>query len=226
MGSTLSRDEARAYYDWFGSKQDTQAFYEDPATRDLIAHAEFESAKAVFELGCGTGRFAAELLSSHLPPEARYAGCDLSATMVGLARDRLAKFGGRAEVQQTDGAPRLVGTDGSFDRFVSNFVLDLLPREDAETMLREAHRLLADDGRLCLVSLTHGVTNLSHAVTWVWTRLYRARPSLVGGCRPIELCELLPEGDWRIAYRHVVVSFGIPSEVVVAHKLSPDSGGR
>ena len=36
----LSSDEARAFYDRFGARQDSQAFYEDPATRDLIVHAE------------------------------------------------------------------------------------------------------------------------------------------------------------------------------------------
>jgi len=37
----LTSSEARAYYDKFGKKQDTQGFYEDPALDDLIAHAGF-----------------------------------------------------------------------------------------------------------------------------------------------------------------------------------------
>lgn len=43
----------------------------------------FETATHVFELGCGTGRFAERLLERHLPATARYKGIDLGPTMVG-----------------------------------------------------------------------------------------------------------------------------------------------
>jgi hypothetical protein len=35
----LTRKQTKAFYDRFGSKQDKQAFYEDPATRVLIEQA-------------------------------------------------------------------------------------------------------------------------------------------------------------------------------------------
>jgi hypothetical protein len=38
----------------------------------LIAHVGFGEAHAVFEFGCGTARFAEELLADHLPPDSRY----------------------------------------------------------------------------------------------------------------------------------------------------------
>jgi hypothetical protein len=41
-------------------------------------------------------------------------------------------------------------------------------------------------------------------------------PYLVGGCRPIELLNFLPEGDWKIRHRRRLAPFGVPSEVVVA----------
>lgn len=212
----LSRAQARAFYDRFGAKQDSQGFYEDPATRHLLAHADFGAAERVFEFGCGTGRFAAALLAEHLPATARYTGCDLSATMVGLARDRLRPFGERAAVLHTDGAPALPVADGSTDRFVSNYVVDLLPPAEIAALLREAHRALSASGRLCLASLTHGTTPLSRAVAWAWARAHRLRPSLVGGCRPIELLDFLPADDWEVTHRSVVVAFGVPSEVAVA----------
>ncbi len=68
----LSHQQATAFYDRLGTKQDWQAFYEVPATANLIAHAAFEEAQSVFECGCGTGAFAERLLSRHLPPQARY----------------------------------------------------------------------------------------------------------------------------------------------------------
>lgn len=120
----LTREKVRTFYDRFGALQDRQAFYEDIATRDLIAHANFEEAKTVFEFGCGTGRFAADLVGHRLAEKSSYTGCDLSATMVGIARGRLAQFGACAQVQLTDGTLHLAASDATFDRFVSNYVLD------------------------------------------------------------------------------------------------------
>ena len=214
----LTRADARAFYDRFGSKQDGQAFYEDAAVQDLVAHAEFEKAAAVFEFGCGTGRFAERLLATHLSPTAAYLGCDISTTMIGLARTRLARFGDRADVRLTDGAPRFDAADATCDRVVSNYVLDLLAPDDIAGVVSEAHRVLTPEGRLCLTSLTRGTTSLSGAVTWVWTRVHHWRPQLVGGCRPLALRDYLPAQDWRLAHRNVVVAYGIPSEIVVAQK--------
>lgn len=214
----LTREQIRNFYDRFGSLQDRQGFYEDVATRGLMAHAGFEQAKAVFEFGCGTGRFAADLLSHRLAETATYTGCDLSATMVGIARGRLAQFGVRAQVQQTDGTFNIAASEATFDRFVSNYVLDLLPSDDIGVLIAEALRVLTSDGRLCLVSGTHGVTPLSRFVSSAWAYVHRWRPGLVGGCRPIELLDFLDQRHWQVEYRNVVIGFGIPSEVVIARK--------
>jgi ubiquinone/menaquinone biosynthesis C-methylase UbiE len=214
----LTRAQARAFYDRFGSKQDGQAFYEDAAVQDLLAHAEFEKANAVFEFGCGTGRFAEALFTRHLPVAARYVGCDVSTTMVDLARQRLSRFAARADVRLTDGAPRIDAPDATFDRFVSNYVLDLLPLDDIACVLSEAHRVLTPGGLLCLVGLTRGTTFTSRLVSWLWARIHRLRPQLVGGCRPLALRSFLPDEQWRVVCHHVVVAYGIPSETVVAER--------
>src|SRR5260370_38888685 len=46
----LTHGQARAFYDWMGAKQDWQAFYEERAAQDLVAHAVFENSQAGF--GC------------------------------------------------------------------------------------------------------------------------------------------------------------------------------
>ena len=219
VSRVLSREQARAFYDRFGAKQDTQHFYEDPATRDLVAHADLKSAEHVFEFGCGTGRFAHDILSHHLPPGASYRGVDLSSTMVRLARERLTPFGERAKLEQSDGSSWIHAPDASLDRLISNYVLDLLSEEDMRLFVADAHRVLKPEGRLCLVSLTWGSTPLSRLVTWGWVRIHALRPSLVGGCRPIELLALLPDTSWRIEHRNVLTPFGVPSEIVIAAKL-------
>ena len=77
----LTHQQAISFYNRLGAKQDWQAFFEAPATRELIVHASFETAQFVFEFGCGTGAFAEQVLAHHLPQEATYLAVDGSATM-------------------------------------------------------------------------------------------------------------------------------------------------
>lgn len=216
---TLSHEEARRIYDFIGSKQDSQAFYEDVATRDLVRHGEFATARAVFEFGCGTGRFAKTLLAEHLGAKARYVAVDVSPKMVALARQKLSEFGDRARVVLSDGNPRTSEPAASFDRFVSNYVLDLLSEEDIRSVVAEAHRLLRPGGLLCLASLAPGKDVLSRAVMAVWSFLHGLNPKLVGGCRPIDLLPFLSDNRWKLRHRQGFAPYGLPSEAVIAERV-------
>jgi ubiquinone/menaquinone biosynthesis C-methylase UbiE len=212
----LSHGEAARFYDLLGAGLDTQAFYETAALDDLIAHLELESCQSVLEFGCGTGRLAAELFEKHLPPDAAYLGLDVSATMVRLARARLAAFGGRAEIRLSDGAPHIEAADADFDRFISTYVLDLLSDDDIRAVLKEAQRVLRSDGLLGLVSLTTGPRPISRMVSTAWRGLHHLSPWLVGGCRPITIRSFVSDAEWQITHANIVVRFGIPSEILVA----------
>lgn len=216
---TLTHDQARAFYDRFGAKQDWQRFYEDPAVRVLLREGGFESATSVVEFGCGTGRLAERLLQDYLPPAATYLAADVSATMVGLAERRLAPFGNRARVVRTTGESRLDEPETSSDRFIATYVLDLLSEDDIAAVLAEAHRLLRPGGRVGLVSLTHGATAAARLIERMWVAVHRAHPSWVGGCRPVALRAFLDD-RWRVAHQEVVTSLAMSSEVVVAERMS------
>jgi SAM-dependent methyltransferase len=215
---TLSRKQARRVYDRIGALQDTQAFYEDRAVRILLEHGDFASALRVFEFGCGTGRFALRLLSDHLPAAARYRGVDQSPKMVELARRRLAPYASRADVVLSDGSPPTAEPAGYYDRFVSNYVLDLLSEADIAAVVREAHRILAPSGLLCLSGLSTGGGPLSRLVARAWGRVHSLRPALLGGCRPLDLVAWLPAADWRVRHRARLAPFGVPCEAVVAER--------
>ena len=213
---TLTTAEARAFYDRFGHRQDWSAIYEDPAVHALIAHGDFERSRRLCELGCGTGRLAAHLLGERLPAEATYLGLEVSSTMATLARRRLAPFGPRARVELTDGAMHLPVSDGSCDRVLSSYVLDLLAEPAIDTFLDEAHRVLAPGGRLCLTSLTFGRGPLSRALAGAWMAVHRRRPALVGGCRPLALRPRLDDGRWELHHHEIRCTLGLCSEVLVA----------
>jgi ubiquinone/menaquinone biosynthesis C-methylase UbiE len=221
--ATLSHAAARALYDRIGRWQDTQRFYEDEATGDLIVHADLHRAQSVFEFGVGTGRLAARLLHDYLPGTARYFGIDISATMVTLAQERLAPWKDRATVEQSDGSPHIHAPDGTFDRFVSTYVFDLLSSEDIAAGLVEARRVLLPEGLLCLVSATHGRTPAQRLVMGLAGRLHALSPKLVGGCRAIDLSSVLDRVSWRVIHRAVVSKWAIPSEVLVASRVGEGS---
>ena len=208
-------DQARAFYDRFGRKQDWQRFYEDPAIGLLIEHAAFDQAHRIFEFGCGTGRFAQRLLRDVVPAHCSYLGMDVSGTMVDIARQRLEPWSRRAEVRRSDGSARLEEPDRSVDRFVSNYVFDLLGPEQINSVLTQAHRVLVPEGLLGLVSLTHGRGWFARAVSKTWQRIHSLSPALVGGCRPLELIEFL-DAHWRVRYVDSVTTFGLTSQVVLA----------
>jgi ubiquinone/menaquinone biosynthesis C-methylase UbiE len=214
--ATLSHAAARALYDRIGRWQDTQRFYEDCATAELIAHAAFSQAQSVFEFGVGTGRIAASLLRDHLPATARYDGIDISATMVALTRQRLTPWGNRARVEQSDGSARIPARDATVDRFVSTYVLDLLSSDDIAAVVTEARRVLSPDGFLCLVSATHGRTTGERLIMGVAARLHSLSPGLVGGCRAVDLSSFLEPARWRLLHHRVVSKWGVPSEVLIA----------
>lgn len=213
---TLTPAQIRAFYDRFGKKQDSQAFYEDAAFDALVAHAQFEQARAVFEFGCGTGRFAHRLLQEYLPSGATYHGIDISETMVALTRARLASLAQQSRVELSGGTMAFPFADQSVDRVIVAYVLDLLSESDIRQALAEARRVLTGDGKLCLLCLTQGNTLPSRFVSGLWSLVYRLRAPLVGGCRPISLVPFLARDQWSIAYRQVVTSFGVPSEVIIA----------
>lgn len=213
---TLNRREARAYYDRMGRFQDSQRFYEDPAVEELFEHADLSTAADIFEFGCGTGRLASDLLAHRLSRRAAYTACDISRTMVNLARERLAPYGDRARVIRTGDSLEFPLGDSSVDRVIATYVLDLLPDTDIDAFFREAHRTLRPGGRLCVAGLTPGTTPVSKVVSAVWSALFRLRPTLVGGCRPMQLTWAIDSGLWAIEHRQVVVAYGVPSEVLVA----------
>ena len=208
---TLSHEQAKRFYDRMAVIQDSQYFLERPALTDLVANLEPAGAERWIEFGCGTGRLIEELFVRYLPLDVCYVGFDISGTMVKLASSRLARFGDRAAIRQTNGTMRIDLPDQTFDRFLSTYVLDLLSNEDIDSLLSEAHRVLRTGGLLGLVSQTKGSKRLSRFVMRAWERLYQLSPMATGGCRPITIRSLLKNSRWRVRYRNVVIWFAVAS---------------
>lgn len=219
QSDTLSVDDARHTYNRIGRLQDWQSFYESAPIKELIDHGSFGSATAVYELGCGTGAFARELLDEQLRPDATYVAVDVAEKMIQLSTQRLADWSDRCTIRLVDGTLPLPGDDHCVDRFVANYVFDLFDEGYSARVLAEARRLLTTEGLLCAVSLTSGSTRAARAVCGSWNWVWRRAPKLVGGCRPIDLGSLLDPG-WDIVHQRTLTTWGVPSEVIVARPRS------
>jgi SAM-dependent methyltransferase len=219
----LTHDEAKKFYDRFGSKQDWQWFYESRAMDDLIAHGAFHEARAVFEFGCGTGHLAEILLDHYLPLDAIYTGVDISSTMVSLSLKRLSRFGNRVRIIQSQGERQLPVETGGYDRFISTYVFDLLEDQEIISVITEAHRILQPNGLAGLISLTRGFTLGSSLVEGLWSAIYSLAPSVVGGCRPVTLLDFFGPPAWVVRHRTRFSAFGVPSEILVAERDAGES---
>jgi SAM-dependent methyltransferase len=210
----LSHQQARQAYDRIGLIQDLQWFYEDPATEQLKQYGDFANASSVFEFGCGTGRFARSLFRDYLPDAARYRGVDVSPRMVALARKRLDPWEDRAELVLSEGGPPTGESTAAYDRFISNFVFDLLSDGDTRTVLAEAARMLRPGGLLCLSGLSTAVEPMPKIVPPLAAWIHDRVPALLGGCRPVDLASYLGD-EWECLHYQARAAFGIPSEAMV-----------
>jgi SAM-dependent methyltransferase len=124
------------------------ALYDRPAVLSVLGPV---AGAAVLDLGCGPGLYTQELLARGA---CRVVGVDASATMIGLARDRV---GGAVTFHCQDvQAPFGFAGDGEFDAAVLPLVIHHL--DDRIAALREVARVLRPGGRL-VVSTHHPITD-------------------------------------------------------------------
>ncbi|MEH0827050.1 MULTISPECIES: class I SAM-dependent methyltransferase [unclassified Micromonospora] len=118
------------------------AYYERPAMLRLAGNV---SGRRILDVGCGSGPLSAALRAKG----AVVTGFDVSAAMVGLARQRL---GEDADLHVADLSAPLPFADAEFDDVVASLVLHYL--EDWSGPLAELRRVLKPGGRL-MVSVNH-----------------------------------------------------------------------
>jgi trans-aconitate 2-methyltransferase len=114
--------------DWNATSYDKVA---DPQARwgaEVLARLPLEGAETVLDAGCGSGRVT-EMLIEPLPRGAVVA-LDASASMLGEARRRLDRFGGRVEFVQAD-LGRPLPLDRPVDAILSTATFHWVPDHDA-----------------------------------------------------------------------------------------------
>ncbi|GAA5174876.1 class I SAM-dependent methyltransferase [Modicisalibacter zincidurans] len=113
------------------------------ARRRALDAVDWAGGERVLIVGAGTG-----LDLCYLPRHIELHASDLSPAMVARFRARAESLGFDFVAREMD-AERLDFPDGHFDVVIMHLILAVMP--DPDRGLREAYRVLADDGQLCVM---------------------------------------------------------------------------
>ncbi|WP_136068598.1 class I SAM-dependent methyltransferase [Modicisalibacter radicis] len=113
------------------------------ARRRALDAVDWWGGQRVLVVGAGTG-----LDLRYLPRHIELHAGDLCPAMVARFRARADALGFDFDAREMD-AERLDYPDGHFDVVIMHLILAVMP--DPEQGIREAYRVLADDGQLCVM---------------------------------------------------------------------------
>lgn len=207
---TIAPRQAQRFYDRLGARYDWTAFYEAEAKRRGLEELYLEAGQKLLNVGCGTGKTHQILQETVAPAVA--IGLDLSSVMASLTFQRT----GSPVCQAT--AWQLPLAEDSFDRLFCSYVLDLIPLQYLPEVLSEFHRVLTPGGRMVIIALTEGTTTTSRALVAAWKAVYALAPVACGGCRPLQLTDLVEAAGFTNISRQVVLQLAVPSEIISASR--------
>jgi ubiquinone/menaquinone biosynthesis C-methylase UbiE len=186
---------------------------EDKALSRLLVLTEVSDGMQLLEVAVGTGRLFEKVLG--LNPSGINEGIDLSSAMLGHARRRLARKGKTSAWHLQEGsAYALAYESGTFDRVFNTFMLDLFPIEDYPRVLGEFMRVLKPHGRLAIAYFSQG-QKWSNRL-WPW--LAKHFPSLLTGCRPVDVMPALRQAGFQILTQESLSQNTFPATIVIAQK--------
>jgi len=191
-------------YDIWGRLTETRA------RQKALAFANIHNGESILEVAVGTGLTFLEILKAN--PKGENIGLDLTPAMLAKAQTRAARSGIHNFQLAIGDAYALDFPNHSFDLLMNNYMFDLLPEKDFIHVLAEFQRVLKPGGRMVLV-------NMAKAERWqhnFWETVYRTKPSLLGGCRGVQLVKPLKQQGFKQIQREYISQLGFPSEVILA----------
>jgi len=199
-------DSLSKIYDLWGSLTESRA------RSRALELAEIKNGLAILEVAVGTGLAFYEIVKKN--PGGNNIGIDLSPGMLKKAEKRLRRLSGANYELKKASAFNLEGEDEQFDVLINNYMFDLIPFDQMDTVLTEFRRVLKQGGKLILVNMTLG----EKFGSGIYDLIYQVSPKLMGGCRGIRLSEKLKEQGFQVKLREYHQQCLFPSEVILAQK--------
>ncbi|MBC8501013.1 MAG: methyltransferase domain-containing protein [Nanoarchaeota archaeon] len=183
---------------------------ESKTAKRVLELASITDGESVLEIAVGTGKVFEQIVKEN--PNGRNEGLDISQEMLERAKIRLNKYSNYT--LKVGDAYRLSYDTNSFDVLINNYMFDLLPEEDFIRVLQEFGRVLKPNGRIIISTMTYG----RRWYNKIWDLIAKKTPSLLTGCRPIDLEERIKNVGFKNIKSEYISQNTFPSKIVCAEK--------
>lgn len=221
--STYTDDKAKKYYAWRASKYDVLSEWEKEFHTEAVRMADAQKGQRVLVVASGTGRGMIELAQA-TGSTGRVDALDLSEQMIEQARAKCETLGLKERVHFKQGnAKELPYPDETFDIVYNGYMLDLIPLDGFEPILKEMQRVLKPGGKLVLLNMSKPDEKKTFYETiYKWTGI---------PCRPVLMAPYLKSLDFvnvQRVYRTLrphnfyerIIGLLWGQEIVLAHKAA------
>ena len=189
------------FYDYWGKLTETKAISE------AISISGISDNIKVLDVGVGTGQLFVKIINKN--KNGLNFGVDLSPDMISKAKNKL-KTVPEKFLLSLGNAFNLPYKNKSFDFVFSSYVLDLLPEDSFNNVLKEFNRVLKMNSTGVLITMSMG----SKWSNKIWYLLSKYFPSLLTSCRPVSLKRYLESSGFKIVETRIISQNTFPSEII------------
>jgi len=214
---TRSKQEAQATYDRISKWYDLlEGIWETKLRITGLQKLGIREGEIALEIGFGTGHSILALAQS-VGESGKVYGLDISPRMLEIAQSRIDKRGlSKIVTLKCADAVQLPFEAEFFDVIFMSFTLELFDTPEIPKVLNECKRVLRNEGRICVVSLSKegGPNWMRDLYDWG----HKKFPKLLD-CRPIFVQKALENAGLKISDAALMSLWGLPVEIVAARKL-------
>ena len=208
-----SKKEARDAYNKISKFYDyTEGIFEKKYTDMALRYLDIKQGEVILEIGFGTGN-ALIKMAEYVGNSGTVYGIDISPKMVEIANRKIKNKLLSDRIKLTCGdAIRLPYPDEKFNVVFMSFTLELFDTPEIPVILQEVRRVLRQNGRLGLVSLSKENGSSLFLRLYEWTHI--KFPKYID-CRPIFASLSIKDAGFNIRDKKKIKIFLAPLEIVI-----------
>ena len=211
LDAKVPQDEIGKLYDakaWF---YDIWSYLTESKARErALELAEIQDGQSILEVAVGTGLMFNEIVKRNF--HGQNVGIDISEGMLSQAKVKLSKQNSENYSLSIGSAFDLKVGDASVDMLVNNYMFDLIPFNQMDKIISEFKRVLKRDGKLILINMTKSESFGGG----LYENVYRLSPRILGGCRGVQMTDLLTQHGFKIEVREYIQQMLFPSGFIIA----------